>query len=181
MTIRRISASDYLKEVADREHATVDLRTPAESRSEGLPGCIPLPVQELDAEGLQSSLARAGHGDVPVYLLCQSGKRADMAVDRLKGRTDCELVVIEGGVNALKQAGAVVVSQGKPVMSLERQVRVAAGGLTLAGTLLGIFMTPGWLLIPAFVGAGLVFAGLTDTCGMAMILARMPWNNRKEV
>jgi hypothetical protein len=63
-------------------------------------------------------------------------------------------------------------------MSLERQVRIAAGSLVLLGVALGAFVSQ-WLYgLSAFVGAGLVFAGLTDTCGMGMLLARMPWNRR---
>jgi predicted small integral membrane protein len=64
-------------------------------------------------------------------------------------------------------------------MSLERQVRIAAGTLVFIGSLLGYFIHPAWIGLSGFVGAGLVFAGITDTCGMAMVLARMPWNNHR--
>jgi hypothetical protein len=65
-------------------------------------------------------------------------------------------------------------------MSLERQVRIAAGSLVVLGTVLGAFVHPAFLGLPAFVGAGLIFAGVTDTCGMGMLLARMPWNRAGE-
>jgi hypothetical protein len=64
-------------------------------------------------------------------------------------------------------------------MSLERQVRIAAGVLVFIGAGLGYFVNPAWIVLPAFVGAGLVFAGITDTCGMGMLIALMPWNNRR--
>ena len=66
--------------------------------------------------------------------------------------------------------------RGRKAISLERQVRIAAGSLVVLGTALGAFVHPGFLALSAFVGAGLVFAGVTDTCGMGMMLARMPWN-----
>ena len=75
-------------------------------------------------------------------------------------------------------AGLPVV-RGKSAMSLERQVRIAAGFLALLGALFGFFVHPNYFGLSAFVGAGLMFAGITDTCGMAMLIARMPWNQCK--
>jgi hypothetical protein len=83
--------------------------------------------------------------------------------------------VLTGGIDAW-QAGGATIEQGKARMSLERQVRVAAGALVVIGALLALFVDLNFVYLSAFVGAGLVFAGLTDTCGMGMMLARMPWN-----
>lgn len=82
---------------------------------------------------------------------------------------------VEGGTLAWEGAGLPVV-RGRRVISLERQVRIAAGALVVAGVLLGWLVHPAFLGLSAFVGAGLVFAGVTDTCGMGLLLARMPWN-----
>jgi hypothetical protein len=68
------------------------------------------------------------------------------------------------------------VFRGKKAVSLERQVRIAAGSLVLLGSALGCFVDPAFIGLSAFIGAGLIFAGITDTCGMGIILARMPWN-----
>jgi hypothetical protein len=84
---------------------------------------------------------------------------------------------MEGGMQAWESAGLEVI-KGRRTISLERQVRIAAGALVFFGSALGYFVNPAWIGLSAFVGGGLVFAGVTDTCGMAMILARMPWNNR---
>jgi rhodanese-related sulfurtransferase len=84
------------------------------------------------------------------------------------------------GMYAWEQAG-LPVNRGKAVLSLERQVRIAAGLLVLTGTILGTWVHPGFYGLAAFVGAGLTFAGLTDWCGMAMLLAKMPWNQRSGV
>ena len=90
------------------------------------------------------------------------------------------MVNIEGGTMACGEPGLSVV-HGKKAISLERQVRIAAGLLVLLGALLGWFVDPAFIGLSAFVGAGLVFAGITDNCGMGMVLARMPWNQVKEV
>ena len=86
-----------------------------------------------------------------------------------------KIFVVEGGTNLWKMEG-LPIEEGKSIISLERQVRIGAGSMVLLGTLLGVFVNHYFFIIPAFVGAGLVFAGVTDTCGMALILARMPWN-----
>ncbi len=89
-----------------------------------------------------------------------------------------DVINIEGGTSAWEQAGLPVV-RGKKAMSLERQVRIAAGSLILVGVILSFVVHPYLIGISAFVGAGLVFAGITDTCGMGMMLAKMPWNQVK--
>jgi rhodanese-related sulfurtransferase len=98
-----------------------------------------------------------------------------MACERLAAAGVASVVNVEGGTLAWEKAGLPVV-RGKKAMSLERQVRIAAGSLVLIGTVLGAFVHPYALGLAGFVGAGLVFAGITDTCGMGMLLARMPWN-----
>jgi len=99
-----------------------------------------------------------------------------MALDKLDSGQHSELIIIEGGLNALKAAGAKTIIGSKKTISLERQVRIAAGALTLLGVVLGFTLSSSFFALSAFVGAGLMFAGITDTCGMGMVLARMPWN-----
>ena len=85
------------------------------------------------------------------------------------------IINIEGGTSAWQDANLPVV-KGKKAMSLERQVRIAAGSLVVIGAAVGHFVHPGGFALSAFIGAGLVFAGVTDTCGMGMMIAKMPWN-----
>ena len=84
----------------------------------------------------------------------------------------------KGGTLAWDKAG-LPVQRGQKAMSLERQVRIAAGSLVFTGAALGFFVHPYFIGLSAFVGAGLVFAGITDTCGMGMMIAKMPWNQIK--
>ena len=109
-----------------------------------------------------------------VFLLCRSGRRAREAATLLGRQPDCRPIVVEGGMDAWQQAGFPVQREKGPI-SLERQVRIAAGSLVL----LGLFVPPVRFL-SYFVGGGLIFAGVTDLCGMALLLAKLPWNRRQK-
>jgi rhodanese-related sulfurtransferase len=117
--------------------------------------------------------------EAPLYLICRTGTRAQQAWKRLHDAGFAQVVCVEGGTEAWEQAGLPVV-RGRGVIALDRQVRIAAGLLVLLGVGLSILVHPAWIALSAFVGAGLVFAGITDTCGMAMLLAKMPWNQVRE-
>lgn len=154
----------------------LDVRTPAEIHSERLPNSIHLPLQELTLASFQASTANQDIStDDTIYILCGSGIRAEKARQLMDESTTQKLLVIEGGINALKQQPVTIIKQSGGVPSLERQVRIAAGSLVLLGILLAM-VNPLFLFLSAFVGAGLVFAGVTDNCGMALLLTRMPWN-----
>ncbi len=112
----------------------------------------------------------------PVYLMCRSGNRARKAAEKLAAKGFTDIHVIEGGMTAWSGADLPIMKGESKVWSLERQVRFAAGLFVLAGVLLSVFVSPYFIVLSAFVGAGLMFSAVTDTCGMGMILARMPWN-----
>jgi rhodanese-related sulfurtransferase len=112
--------------------------------------------------------------------MCQSGTRARSAIAQLEKAGFPGCMLVEGGMAAWVSAGLPVQRAETSVISLERQVRIAAGLLVLCGTVAAAFLHPAFLVIPGFVGAGLMFAGITDKCGMAMLLARMPWNQVPE-
>jgi len=154
----------------------LDVRTAAEVKASALPDSLHIPLHELTPERLQSEIATRGKNGAQIYLLCQGGKRAELAADQLNGHINAELVIIEGGMNGLREAHIPLQQSGKTVMSLERQVRIAAGFLVFIGVVLGSTLSPGFYLLSGFVGAGLMFAGITDTCMMGMLIARMPWN-----
>lgn len=150
----------------------IDVRTPAEFREVHVGFARNQPLNQLDAE--QIAAAHAG-ATQPIYVICRSGSRGKQACEKLLAAGCPDTMNVEGGTQAWEQAGLPVV-RGAKTMSLERQVRIAAGSLVLLGAILGWFVHPAFFGLSAFVGAGLVFAGITDTCGMGMVLARMPWN-----
>ena len=175
MSHKRIHPLDLMsKKTTDM--CILDVRTAAEVQAAALPDCLHIPLHELTPARLQAEIAKSGKNGSQVYLLCQAGRRAEMAADQLKGNIDAELVVIEGGMNAVQQSQIPLKQGGKQVMSLERQVRIAAGFLVFAGIVLGSLVSSNFYFLSGFVGAGLMFAGITDTCMMGMLIARMPWN-----
>ena len=175
MNHKRIHPLDLIGQ-KNTDLCIVDVRTTAEVQAESLPNCIHIPLHDLTPERLQAELSTRGQPPTSIYLLCQAGRRAEMAADQLKGKVSPELCIIEGGMNAVKQSQIPITQTRKQVMSLERQVRIAAGFLVLTGVVLGTWVNPLAYGLSGFVGAGLTFAGITDTCLMGMLIARMPWN-----
>ncbi len=151
----------------------IDVRTPVEYREVHVAFARNVPLDQLDPNAVMQ--ARTGSASEPLYVVCKSGGRGQQACDKFAKAGFMNVVNVEGGTLACEKAGVAVV-RGKKAMSLERQVRIAAGSLVLTGVILAYAVHPYLIGISAFVGAGLVFAGITDTCGMGMILARMPWN-----
>ncbi|MDZ4820802.1 MAG: rhodanese-like domain-containing protein [Planctomycetota bacterium] len=154
----------------------LDVRTPAEFAEVHLTGAKNIPLHELDPARIMQQ--RGNAQNETLYLICKSGSRGQQACSKLEQAGFSNVANVAGGTMACVEAGLPTV-HGQKTISLERQVRIAAGSLVLLGSVLGAFVHPAWIGLAAFVGAGLVFAGITDTCGMAMILARMPWNQAK--
>lgn len=149
----------------------IDVRTPLEFREVHVGFARNVPLDTLDAAHIAAG--RNGSSN-PLYVICRSGSRGKQACEKFLAAGYTNIVNIEGGTMAWDQAGLPVV-RGAKMMSLERQVRIAAGSLVVLGVALS-FVHPAFIGLSAFVGAGLVFAGITDTCGMGMLIAKMPWN-----
>ena len=150
----------------------VDVRTPAEFREVHVDFARNVPLDRLDAEAICQQ--PTGSTIQPLYVICRSGGRGKQACEKLVA-AGLNVVNVEGGTLAWEAAGLPVV-RGKKTISLERQVRIVAGSIVLLGSVLALTVHPYFAGLSAFIGAGLMFAGITDTCGMGMLLARMPWN-----
>jgi rhodanese-related sulfurtransferase len=173
MAVNTISPKQLSEVVQSGKYVElIDVRTPVEYREVHVPFAKNVPLDQLNASSVAAG--RNGSSD-PLYVICRSGSRASQACDKLVAAGYTNVVNVEGGTQAWDQSGLPVV-RGKKAISLERQVRIAAGFLVLVGAVAGFFVHPYFIGLSAFVGAGLVFAGVTDTCGMGMMLARMPWN-----
>jgi len=152
--------------------AVIDVRTPVEFAEVHVPQARSLPLDQLKPGSL------ALPKDQPVYLLCRSGQRATKAAEKLANEGFTQPIVIAGGTLAWIDANLPVTRSAVKVISLERQVRIAAGALVFTGVLLARFANPHFIWLSGFVGAGLIFAGITDFCGMGLLLAKMPWNRK---
>ena len=154
----------------------LDVRTPAEHAEIHVPGVHLAPLDRLDAAKLASVDGFAK--DQPLYIFCRSGNRAKQGAEKLEKSGYAQCRVVEGGTMAWAEAGLPVNRGTSKVISLERQVRIAAGGIVLTGVLLAHFVIPPSSGSPASSARGSCFAGITDSCGMGMLIAKMPWNQR---
>jgi rhodanese-related sulfurtransferase len=178
MDIRTVSPQELQEIVhSGQPVALIDVRTPVEYREVHVSFARNVPLDQLDPGSLQD--AQNGSAGKPLYVICHSGRRGRQACEKLLQAGLENVINVEGGTLACVEAGLPVV-RGKKAISLERQVRIAAGSLVLMGAVLGWLVHPVFIGLSAFIGAGLVFAGITDTCGMGMLLARMPWNQCSE-
>ena len=150
----------------------LDVRTPAEFETAHIAGAENVPVDRLAAQA-----TALGQAETPIVLVCLSGQRAERARGILQKSGVHDLAVLDGGLQAWLECGHDVV-RGRARMSLERQVRIVAGSISGLGALLALFVSPLFAIIPALVGSGLVFAGISDICMMASLLSRLPYNNR---
>jgi rhodanese-related sulfurtransferase len=160
---------------AQPDAALLDVRTPVEFAEVHVPQAKNVPLDELKPSALQFSKSQ------PLYLLCRSGQRATRAAEKFAKDGYSQPVIVEGGTLAWINAGLPVSRSTVKVISLERQVRIAAGAIVFTGVLLARFVNPNFIWLSGFVGAGLVFAGITDFCGMGLLLAKLPWNKRKSI
>lgn len=171
----KISAQKLAESGDLSQYRLVDVRTSNEFADEHIAGSLHMPLDQLDNARLMTTTDRAD-SQKPLVMVCQSGVRAEQAATALQPNYSGEILVVAGGLNALKRAGIPTVGQKHGVISLQRQVQITAGSLVLMGVLLGMFMNSGFLWLSAFVGAGLIFSGVTGTCGLASLLLKMPWN-----
>lgn len=152
------------------ESCVLDVREPAEFRGEHLQNTENVPLSEILKHKKINQKADT------IYLLCKSGKRSAEALKILTANTSQNFVCVEGGLDAWKEAKLPIEKQKTKVWALERQVRFTAGLLVVLGILLSQTLSPVFIWLSGFVGLGLIFAAVTDTCGMAMMLTKMPWN-----
>lgn len=154
----------------DAHYRLLDVRSIGEYNELHIKGSMLVPIDTL--AGRLDELARAGNG---YLVLCRTGNRAMMASDMLLQSGIKDVKVIEGGTT-LWQKEALPVEKGVGGISIERQVRIAAGSLVLLGLIMAALVHPAFILITAFIGCGLVFAGITDNCMMGMLLMKLPYN-----
>ncbi len=150
----------------------VDVREPSEHAGERIPGSILMPLSRFDPDRVPFDANK------PTVLYCRTGNRSAQAAQKLFAAGANEVMHLEGGLSAWVQAGyPTQVNKNAPI-SLMRQVQIVAGSLVVIGTILGAFVSPWFLILSGFVGSGLVFAGITNTCALGRLLAKLPYNQQ---
>jgi rhodanese-related sulfurtransferase len=171
MSLPTIKPTDA-RRLLDGGAVLIDIRETDEHAREKIPGAHHMPLSKLDEMDL------AVHEGKPVIFHCRSGGRTLANAPRLAGKVgeSGEAFIVDGGLDAWRKAGLPVVTDRRQPFELQRQVQIGAGSLALTGTMLALIVSPWFFVVPAFVGAGLITAGLTGFCGMARVLMRAPWN-----
>ncbi len=168
-SLTALSPRDVAARLTQGRAILIDVREPDEFACEHVAGSISVPLSGFDQTRLGSSSEK-------VIFTCRSGARTGANCDRLAARVDGTVFVMEGGLGAWKAAGLPVTQHRKAPLEMMRQVQIGAGSLMLLGVGLSLLVHPGFIALSAFVGANLLVAGLTGICGMAKVLAVMPWN-----
>ena len=167
-TTHSISAQELAEQLALNRVTVIDVREPMEYASGHIAGSLNVPLARLPQADLPQG---------PLVLICQSGNRSRQGLERLLQSGHPQPVAdLAGGIPTWQQAGLPVRKLRNAPLPLMRQVQITAGSLVLLGLILSHVVAPAWILLSWFVGAGLTFAGITGFCGMARLLALMPWN-----
>lgn len=167
MSLPTIDAA-HAKRLIEDGAILVDIREADEHAREHVPGARHQALSKL------STIDTAGAKAVIFH--CRSGARTSANAARLAGAAGCDAYILQGGIDAWKRAGLPVATDSRQPIEIMRQVQITAGGLVLLGVILGVWVAPAFLGLSAFVGAGLMFAGISGWCGMAKLLGLMPWN-----
>ena len=156
-------------------HELLDVRTAPEYASAHVPSAKLMPLHELNVHEV---LAWHKPGE-PIYVLCQAGARAAKAIEQFERAGCYDCVLVEGGTQAWIDAGLPVHRGTSTVLPIMRQVQIVVGSLSAVSAILALAVNSWFAAIPLFLGCGLLFAGITGTCGMAIMLAKMPWNRSR--
>ena len=177
----QISPMELTRRLNGDPKATVlDVRSPAEYRAGHIPGARLVPVDQLNVSNVADLIDGADlRADNPLYLTCHAGVRAEQAAQVLREAGVEHLALVQGGTEAWEKAGLPVNRCGI-AFSLERQVQIAVGGLLILKVFFGFTLHELFFVAVAVIGAGLITAGITRWCGMAQLMARMPWNRRRD-
>ena len=167
-----IDAQSLAHNLRSRELTLIDIREPDEFAREHIDGAVSLPLSRLEAGHV------ALRGTTPVAFTCRTGMRTNSNCDRLAAHVGEPAFVLDGGLDSWKKAGLATKADRKAPLEIMRQVQITAGSIVVAGAVLAATVSPAFIWLSAFIGAGLVFAGSTGWCGMAKLLAVMPWNRK---
>lgn len=167
-----INPEELQKWLSNDEAILIDVREPAEFSTSHIEGASLLPLGKISVTDLPNT-------DKKMVIYCQKGMRGHSACKKLTEQ-DSNIVLynLAGGISAWQESGNKIINGTSKTLPLDRQVQLTIGTLALSGSIAGYLLEPSFMLIPAFLGAGLIFAGLSGTCGLAVLLAKMPWNQK---
>jgi len=171
MPIRNVDPATLKRWMDTDQAVVVDVREPAEHAAESISGTTLLPLGRVTKNALPKTAGKK------LVIHCRSGQRSINACEKLlEEDPNFEVYNLEGGISAWGGMGHDVASSGKSFLPLDRQVQLTIGFGVLSGSLLAYFVSPLFFLLTGVFGTGLMFAGLSGFCGLARVIAKMPWN-----
>lgn len=171
MPLKTIDANTLKTWLDEREAVLVDVREPGEHRAESISGAVLLPLSTVSKAMLPDCTGKK------LVVHCRKGGRGGTACEKLLAEDpNLEIYNLDGGIESWARAGFEVKTSDRFFLPLDRQVQLAIGVSVVAGSILGYFVNPAWFLFSGFFGLGLINAGLTGWCGLALLMAKMPWN-----
>lgn len=171
-TLPALTPQDVAARLKAGRITLIDIREADEHAREHIAGAVSVPLSALE----KSRLGLSASGDVVFH--CKSGMRTSANCGRLAEHVEGPAYLLAGGLDAWKRAGLAVTKKAGAPIELMRQVQIVIGLLVLTGVALTLTVHPAFIVIPAFMGAGLTFAGLSGWCGMAKLIALAPWNRK---
>lgn len=171
MALKTIDAKTLKTWLDNNEAVLVDVREPAEYAAENIQGAKLIPLGNISKSALPAC------ADKKLVIHCRKGGRGGSACQKLLSEDPAlDIYNLEGGIEAWRAAGLMVASSGKFFLPLDRQVQLVIGLVLIVGSVLGYLFSPAWFLLTGLIGAGLTMAGATGFCGLALLMAKMPWN-----
>ncbi len=171
MPIKNVNAKTLKQWLENKEAVLIDVRETGEAQAKSIPDANLVPLAKVSKNNLPELANKK------LVLHCASGKRSSMACQKLlQEDSGLEIYNLEGGIAAWEKEGCGVKISKKFFLPLDQQVQLTIGVGVLSGSVLGYFVNPLFFLLSGFFGAGLIFAGLSGYCGLAMLMAKMPWN-----
>lgn len=173
MALHTVDANTLKQWLEQHEAVLVDVREPAEYAAENICGATLLPLSRVSRLALPDCTGKK------LVIHCRKGGRGISACEKLLAEDpSLDIYNLEGGIEAWRAAGLAVATPGKPILPLDRQTQLSIGILLVAASLAGYLFTPAFFLLTGAIGMGLMVAGMTGVCGLALLIARMPWNQR---
>ncbi|MFM7620753.1 MAG: rhodanese-like domain-containing protein [Alphaproteobacteria bacterium] len=171
MAIHKIDAKTLQIWLANDQVILIDVREEAEHRNQKIKGAKLIPLGKISKKDLPEFKNKK------LVIHCQAGKRGQSACEKLlQEDSNLEIYNLEGGINSWCGSGCNVIVSKNFFLPLDRQVQLTIGSFVFFGSLLAYFVDVKFVFIPAFFGAGLIFAGLSGLCLLANLIAKMPWN-----
>ncbi len=174
MPVRTVDANTLKIWLDKNEAVLVDVREAEEHQASSIPGATLLPLANVSRSTLPNYAGKK------LVVHCRKGGRGGTACEKLLAEDpNLDIYNLEGGIEAWAKAGQSIKADGAFFLPLDRQVQLTIGLCLFIGSWLGYsYESPAWFLLTGLLGTGLIIAGASGSCGLALLMAKAPWNQK---